>query len=140
MVAFDQIPERDRVLELLQERKIAWLATTRPSGRPHFVPVWFLWENDMIFVLSRPDTQKIVNLIHQPLCSLALDDSTTGREPVVLDGRATLVDEPFTVRILDRYLDKYAQILADMEWDAFAMLAEFSQGIRIEPRHFVHLS
>src|SRR5262249_32264941 len=38
-----------------------WLATARPDGRPHAVPVWFVWLAGAVYTISRRDLQKAVN-------------------------------------------------------------------------------
>jgi len=42
------------------------LATVRPDGRPHVVPLWFLWDGDAIVVLTKPHAQKVRNLVAEP--------------------------------------------------------------------------
>jgi PPOX class probable F420-dependent enzyme len=54
------------VQERLRADELIWLPTVRRNGRPHSVPVWFLWEGETIVVFSKPHNQKICNLRHNP--------------------------------------------------------------------------
>ena len=37
-------------LEHLHASHNFWLATTRPDGRPHLMPLWGLWDDDALYV------------------------------------------------------------------------------------------
>jgi PPOX class probable F420-dependent enzyme len=65
-------PAHVHALERLQNDIIIWLSTVRPDGRPHLVPVWFLWDGQTILIFSKPD-QKIRNLRQNPAVMLGLD-------------------------------------------------------------------
>lgn len=60
--------------------EMAWLVTVRPDGRPHSVPVWFLWEQTTILIWSKPNTQKMRNLHHNPAIIFTLDDTKKGSD------------------------------------------------------------
>ncbi len=83
-----------------------WLATTRPDGRPHVMPVWGLWLDQALWFSCSRTSTKARNLRHAPSCSLTSDNA---REPVVLDGTA---EEVTSASDLRRFLDasnaKYA--------------------------------
>src|SRR5215469_10155544 len=59
---------------------VIWLHSTRPDGRPHVVPVWFLWDGATILIFSLPNTQKLRNLQHCPTVMLALDSANQGSQ------------------------------------------------------------
>ena len=63
------------VEERLRSDLIVWLTTVRPDGRPHSIPVWFLWESATILIFSKPNTKKIRNLRRNHSVTLALDDA-----------------------------------------------------------------
>ena len=46
----------------LERQEVVWLSSVRPDGRPHVVPVWFVWEDGSIVVVSKPGAQKVRNL------------------------------------------------------------------------------
>ena len=44
----------------------------RADGRPHLVPVWFLWDGETLLIFSEPEKQKVRNLRANGQVSLAL--------------------------------------------------------------------
>src|SRR5438552_18718775 len=79
--------------ERLRSQIMVWLATVKPDGTPHIVPVWFLWDGDSIYIYSKPD-QKIRNLKQNNAVMVALDDTKDGEDPVWVAGEATMLHEP----------------------------------------------
>src|SRR5438552_14391192 len=75
----------------LRSEPIIWLSSVRPDGRPHLVPVWFLWDGAAILIFSKPAAQKVRNLRHSPQVMLALDSADEGEDVVLLEGRAELL-------------------------------------------------
>jgi PPOX class probable F420-dependent enzyme len=124
-------PAQAHTAERLRETLILWLASVRPDGRPHVVPVWFLWEDEAILIFSKPENQKVRNLRHNPAVTLALDDSREGDDVTVLEGLADLVNDPSLTTAIADYAAKYATLLADMGWTAETMAREYSQAIRV---------
>jgi PPOX class probable F420-dependent enzyme len=56
----------DRGVTPLEGAASLSLATVRPDGRPHVVPLWFLWDGEAIVVVSKPHAQKVRNLVAKP--------------------------------------------------------------------------
>jgi PPOX class probable F420-dependent enzyme len=67
-----------------------WLASSRPDGRPHLMPVWGVWDGAAVFFSSANGSRKAQNLRARPRCSLATDDAY---RPVVLEGDARVVTD-----------------------------------------------
>jgi PPOX class probable F420-dependent enzyme len=92
--------------ERLVKSRDYWLATTRPGGRPHLMPVWGMWHDASLWFSCSGRSRKTRNLEADPRCSLATDDA---EEPVVVEGVAELVVELDTLRrVLDLENEKYA--------------------------------
>jgi PPOX class probable F420-dependent enzyme len=119
------------IADRLRNELILWLASVRPDGRPHLVPVWFLWEDETILIFSKPKNQKLTNLQANPAVAVALDSADDGDDIVVLEGVATLVNDPDTSAKLAAYATKYADRLADMGWTPESMAKEYTEAIRI---------
>ena len=119
--------------ERLRTDLIIWLATVRPDGRPHLVPVWFLWDGSTILVFSIADNQKVKNLRQNNRVSLALDDTYEGDDVVRLEGTAELLNDPSLTPLMPAYVAKYAGELVEMDSSAEKMAAEYTQTIRITP-------
>ena len=46
------------VEERLRSNEMIWLVTVRRDGRPHSIPVWFLWESATLLIFSKRNAQK----------------------------------------------------------------------------------
>jgi PPOX class probable F420-dependent enzyme len=133
-------PKDPHVDERLRKNLIIWLSSVRPDGRPHLVPVWFLWDGKNILIFSQPNTQKIRNLQQNTNVILALDDTKDGEDVVMLEGIAEFLNDPAVNPTLPAYAAKYNSELKSMGYTAEAMAAEYAQAIRITPTRFLNIS
>ncbi|MCC7352710.1 MAG: pyridoxamine 5'-phosphate oxidase family protein [Anaerolineae bacterium] len=99
--------KRQKVDERLRKEQIIWLATTRPNGTPHLVPIWYAWDGSKVYFATPPNTQKIRNIRQTPRVAIALPD---GMNVVVLEGDAALVDGAEHKHAAELFNKKY-------EWD-----------------------
>lgn len=67
-----------------------WVATVRPDGRPHVMPVWGVWLDEALWFSSSGGSRKARNLAANPQCAITTDNAS---EPVVIEGAAILVRE-----------------------------------------------
>ena len=82
-----------------------WISTTRPDGRPHAVPVWFIWEGHHLYFISGRKLQKSKNLAHQSWIVVHAGD---GDDVIILEGLAEIVaDRDELKRFDDAYRAKY---------------------------------
>jgi PPOX class probable F420-dependent enzyme len=121
-VALDQ-----HVGQRLDAEPVIWLGTVSAAGRPHTVPVWFIWDDPVVTVFSRPDTAKVGHLRARAEAGVALDTAGGGTDVVTGGGRAVLSDVGHVDRALDAFGRKYAPVLGDQPLDAWLMT--FSQPI-----------
>lgn len=137
-MASSNVPQSEHVRERLKGDPIVWFTTVRADGRPHSVPVWFLWEDESILIFSKPNNQKIRNLRQNPNVILALDNTQGGGDVVIFEGKAQLLSEESKQleAPLVPYLEKYGARLQRMNWDTDAMLQEYSQPIRVTITRF----
>ena len=42
------------IIEKLEKQKNLWFSSVRVDGRPHLVPVWFVWYEGKIFIGTEP--------------------------------------------------------------------------------------
>ena len=122
--------------ERLRRELMMWLCTVRPDGRPHLVPVWFLWDGETILIFSQPNKQKLRNLQHNPNVVVALDTAEHGDDVVMIEGKAQLLDDPKVSAALSVYAEKYKERLDLYGWSGESMAQEYSQAIRITPTKF----
>lgn len=52
----------DRAVDCLANAESFWLATTRPDGRPHLVPLFVIWADGRLYFAASPASQKARNL------------------------------------------------------------------------------
>ncbi len=121
------------VEERLRSNEMVWLTTVRPDGRPHSVPVWFLWESATILIFSKPNTQKIRNLRQNHSVTLALDDTKKGHDVVILEGTAELLGQRDRSVTLQAYGEKYREGLRRIGVTVEAFTTLYSQPIRVTP-------
>jgi len=133
----DLTKERDaHIDERLRRELMMWLSTVRPDGRPHLVPVWFLWDGETILIFSQPNQQKLRNLQHNPNVVVALDTAGQGDDVVMIEGKAELLDDPKVSTALPAYAEKYKERLELYGWSGESMAQDYSQAIRIMPTKF----
>jgi PPOX class probable F420-dependent enzyme len=122
----------------LRNDPIVWFITVRPDGRPHVVPVWFFWDGETFLIGSRPNKQKLRNLRQNPNVMLALDGTgNLGDDVVVVEGTAELLNVTTLSIALPAFAEKYDVLVKSMEIDLPALMAEYSQPIRVTPTKFL---
>ena len=120
----------------LRTEPIIWLSTVRPDGRPHLVPVWFLWERQTILFFSQPRAQKVRNLLHRNQVVLALNADDEGEDVVIVEGEATLLPAGTVDATLPAFVAKYARLMARIGTSPEAMAASYTQAIQVTPWRF----
>lgn len=67
------VPENDegllewsQVEEWLAEARVIWLATTRPDGKPHAIPIWGAWVDNCFYCDGSPETRWARNITSNP--------------------------------------------------------------------------
>jgi len=120
-----KLPEDVRK-RLAEERNI-WIATVRPSGRPHLVPVWFVYTGDCLYVCIEPESVKGRNLQANSNVCLALEG---GSHPVICEGEASLAAPPWPEEPVSLFRAKY-------DWDITAE-TRYTRLVRVTPRKWLH--
>lgn len=99
----DGMVEWVEVVVRLSSARNYWLATTRPDGRPHAMPVWGLWLADSVVFSTDPASRKGRNLAAYPAAVVHLE---SGDDVVVVEGEVRAFDgDPVT--FADAYQAKY---------------------------------
>ena len=68
--------------------RTCWLATTRPDGRPHLMPVIAFWIDDAMHILAGEGTQKARNIAADDRCVIATGSTTLPSLDIVIEGRS----------------------------------------------------
>lgn len=81
------------ISEILSKTLIAKLATFDHSGSIHLVPMWFIHENEYIFIPTSQKTHKFRNLQARPYASVMIDISLEGLDlkGVLIRGKVELI-------------------------------------------------
>jgi F420H(2)-dependent biliverdin reductase len=103
---------------LLTERNI-WLATTRPNGKPHLIPIWFVWVDERFYICTADDSVKVRNLRAIPRASVSLEN---GNQPLIAECVARLLEQPFPPAVVHAFRQKF-------DWD---ITSDKTYGILIE--------
>ena len=113
----------DRERELLEGARVARLATVRPDGRPHLVPVTFASPAQGLIVIAvdhkpkrNTNLQRLRNIEAHPAVTLLVDhyeDDWAALWWLRIDATARVVfEEPHRTRLTGALVDKYVQYLA----------------------------
>ena len=106
----------------LQTEQNLWLATVRPTGSPHLVPIWFVWVAGKIYLCTAAESVKVRNLVQNPHVSIALEE---GNHPVVIEGLAQPIGA-VPKSVIDAFKKKY-------DWN-ISTDSEYTQVVEIEPK------
>jgi F420H(2)-dependent biliverdin reductase len=99
---------------LAREQNI-WFATVRAGGRPHLVPLWFVWYDGQAYVCIDSSSIKMRNLLANPAVMFALED---GAHPLVIEGRAEVLARPWPPAVIAGFQTKYDWLItADSQYD-----------------------
>ncbi|GAA0463690.1 pyridoxamine 5'-phosphate oxidase family protein [Alkalibacillus silvisoli] len=124
----DESAHRRLLEEILSRPLFAHLSTYHEDG-PRESPVWFLWENEKIWIIGNYRTDSFPKRIERdPRSAIGVVDFNveTGLvHHVGFRGKATLVpqDAARVERLLNRYMGKqerwdprFSAVLGDMDW------------------------
>ncbi len=102
------IPETDEGLlswsvinERLERARNYWVATTRPDGRPHVIPIWGAWVEGAVYFEGGSHTRWARNIAANPEVGVHLE---SGDEVVILEGVAEEIRKP--ARALFEQIDR----------------------------------
>jgi nitroimidazol reductase NimA-like FMN-containing flavoprotein (pyridoxamine 5'-phosphate oxidase superfamily) len=96
-----------------------WLATTRPDGRPHLMPIWGIWLEQVFYFSTGRHSRKARNLESNAYCVVANDEA---REAVVVEGVANeLVDVALRKQLLSLIEKKYNYDMSAMADDVLSL-------------------
>jgi pyridoxine/pyridoxamine 5'-phosphate oxidase len=114
----------ERAEAALQASRNYWLATIRPDGRPHAMPIWGVWLDGALWFGTGLESVKGRNLLHEPRAVIHLE---SGDDVVILEGTAVPAerDEAYAA-----YTTKYG-IAASPE--AFAAMPGVGALFRFTP-------
>jgi nitroimidazol reductase NimA-like FMN-containing flavoprotein (pyridoxamine 5'-phosphate oxidase superfamily) len=106
-------------LSRLESSRNLWLATVRPNGAPHLVPIWFVWLAGYAYLCTGRRSVKARNLESNPNFSFALED---GDDPIVIEGTAQILENT-PVEVVEAFQKKFNwNIEGDSQYNAIIRL------------------
>lgn len=91
-------------LRRLETSRNLWLATVRPNGSPHLVPIWFVWLEGKAYICTSADSVKTRNIRTNPQVAFALEDAN---DPVLIQGTARILEQasPEVISVFQQKFD-----------------------------------
>jgi len=111
----------------LETQEVIWFASVRPDGRPHLVPIWFVWRDGKIYVCTSPASVKSRNIRRNPHVVLALED---GMSPVICEGTATSVSVPWPDGVIAAFQQKY-------DWEISFEDEQYNELVEVTPTRWL---
>jgi hypothetical protein len=87
-----------------EQPRTCWLATTRPDGRPHLMPVIGFWVDGAMHVVAGEGTQKARNIAANDRCVIATGSTTLPSLDIVIEGRAEPIGDHAEVERMAAFL------------------------------------
>ena len=112
--------------ERMSREQNIWIASVRPDGRPHLVPVWFTWVENKIYLCTEPGSVKARNLTSNNLVALALEGGT---HPVICEGSVQFIQKPWPSAVVEGFRAKY-------DWDITAE-TQYTALVEVTPARWL---
>ena len=81
-----------------EQSRTCWLATMRPDGAPHLMPVIAFWIDDAMHIVVGEGTRKARNIATDGRCVIATGSTTLPSLDIVIEGRAEPITDADEVR------------------------------------------
>jgi hypothetical protein len=88
-----------------EHQRTSWLATTRPDGMPHLMPVIAFWIDGAMYVVAGERSRKARNLAANDRCVIATTSTTLPSLDIVIEGHADPLTDEDTVRRIADFLN-----------------------------------
>jgi F420H(2)-dependent biliverdin reductase len=83
-------PVLAQIVEKFALADACWFSSTRPDGRAHLAPIWHVWHDGCVYVVTQKMAVRTRNIEHHAGVSLALPDT---HSVVILEGVARVAPE-----------------------------------------------
>lgn len=109
-------------LEQFSRNADCWYASVRPDGRPHIAPIWFVWVDNSVWMMTQASSVRARNLATGEHASVSAPDT---KSPFIMEGKAErIVTPPDAVK--QAFLEKY-------QWNLGQDDPEYAFLIRFTP-------
>ena len=130
---------QDEIELFLQEPRHAIVGTIPADGPPHLSPVWYLFENDRIYISVPTKTVKYRDLQRDPRISVCIDGCRPDGRTVMFTGKAQLLPkgDPFEAEMRWRIIRHYHETEAEARRYAEQVRDVFSALIIVTPEKII---
>jgi pyridoxamine 5'-phosphate oxidase-like protein len=87
--------------------RTCWLATTRPDGRPHLMPVIAFWIDDALHIVVGEGSRKARNLAADGRCVIGMSSTRLPSLDIIVEGRAEPLTDHGAVRQVTQFLNEH---------------------------------
>jgi len=101
--------EDDHVRRILNEVRVASLATVRETGAPHLAPVSFVLFDHHLYFTSKGSSIKCRNILGNKQVALSIIGP---REAILIEGEAAIIgprEQSMSPELIQAFLEKYAR-------------------------------
>ena len=113
--------------ERLVKAHTYWVATVRPDGGPHVMPVWGVWLDDAFCFSTGAQSRKARNLAENPRCVIACE---VGQDQLTVEGIAEIVvAAEVNRRFAEAYGPKYEWDMEGFDEPVYAVRANVVFGL-----------
>jgi hypothetical protein len=92
-------------LENPEKPRTYWLATVRPDGRPHLMPVIAFWIDEALHLVVGEGTRKGRNLLADARCAIGTGSTKLPSLDIIAEGRAEPLRDEDAVRRIAGHLN-----------------------------------
>lgn len=123
------------VLELLDARLVAVLATYDPAGTIHAVPMWYVRREDAVLFATSSSSRKVQNLERDARATFVLHDSRPGFEVcgASIVGTVEVVRSPEAIPFVQLVHDRYVSRDGAADPAAAEFLSSDDVALRFRP-------
>ncbi|MBM7460198.1 TIGR03667 family PPOX class F420-dependent oxidoreductase [Rhodococcus coprophilus] len=120
------------VARRLADESVIWLTTVDAKSTPVPTPVWFLWRDGSFLLFSQPGARKLANIAADRRVALNLNSDAHGGDVAVFTGHA-VVDADVPDDDWNRYVEKYEQQMASLDYTPARFRDDYSVPVRVIP-------
>jgi len=120
--------------EFLSEGHIARISTVRRDGSPHVTPVWFLWEDGEVIIITYRDSVKVKNIRRDNRVAIVVDTADPGKG-VIIEGEAGISGD--NVREMTRKISAKYMKAEELDDYVESVLKTPMLVIRVSPKKII---
>lgn len=125
--------------EFLRTERVCRVATVSSDGFPHVSPLWYVWDDEAMWLFTLTKSQRWANLVRDPRVSVLVDggaDYGTLRGVEIL-GRVDVVGDVPRSSLPHEELDRVEELLGEKYSNGLFRADGKHAWVRVTPEKFV---